>query len=337
MTQVNALAAKHARGKLEPFSYAFGPLGDEQVEIEVDYCGICHSDLSMWSNEWGISNYPFVPGHEAVGRVVAVGPNAKNVQAGNMVGLGWNSGSCLCCKQCLRGNMNMCQHLERTMIGRHGAYGTRIRCHWLWATPIPEGIEVAKAAPLLCGGIAVFNPFVAFAVKPTDHVGVIGIGGLGHLALQFANKWGCHVTAFTSSASKSEEAKRMGAHAIVDTHSSSELKRVAGSFDLIISTVMAKLDLNPFLAALAPFGRFHTVGTMSEMTTAAIPLIDGQKSISGSPPGAPATMITMLEFCVRHKIAPVTEDFAMSDANEAFEHLEAGKARYRIVLKNDLL
>lgn len=336
MSQIQALAAKQAKGKLEPFSYDPGPLGDEQVEIEVQYCGICHSDLSMWGNEWGMSQYPFVPGHEAAGKVVAVGSDAKHVKVGDTVGLGWNSGSCLHCRQCLQGDHNMCSSLEQTIVGRNGAFATRVRCHWVWATPIPEGVDLEKAGPLLCGGITVFNPFVQFDIKPTDRVGVIGIGGLGHMALQFANKWGCHVTAFSSSAGKADEAKKMGAHAVVNTHSQDELKKVAGSFDLILSTVMAKLDLGSFLAALGPRGRFHTVGVIPEMTTGAFPLIAQQKSISGSPSGAPATVATMLDFCARHRIAPVTEDFNMSQANEAFEHLEAGKARYRIVLKNDL-
>lgn len=336
MSQIHALAAKTAKGKLEPFSYDPGPLGDEQVEIEVQYCGICHSDVSMLNNEWGMSQYPFVPGHEAAGKVVAAGPHVKNVKVGDTVGLGWNSSSCLHCYQCLKGDQNLCPHLEQTIIGRHGAFGTHVRCHWVWATPIPEGLDLEKVGPLLCGGITVFNPLVQFGIKPTDRVGVVGIGGLGHLALQFANKWGCHVTAFSSSASKADEAKTMGAHTVVDTHSEDGLKKVAGSLDLIISTVMAKLDLNSYIMALAPKGRFHTVGVIPEINVGVYPLLMGQKSISSSPSGAPATVKAMLDFCVRHKISPVTEDFTMSQANEAFEHLEAGKARYRIVVKNDL-
>jgi uncharacterized zinc-type alcohol dehydrogenase-like protein len=336
MNEIHALAAKEAGGKLEPFSYNPGPLGDEQVEIEVQYCGMCHSDYSMWQNEWGWSQYPFVPGHEAVGKVVAVGPHTKSVKVGQTVGLGWNSGSCLYCPQCLHGDHNLCNSLEQTIVGRHGAYATRVRCHWVWATPIPEGVELEKAGPLLCGGITVFNPFVQFDVKPTDRVGVIGIGGLGHMALQFANKWGCHVTAFTSSDSKAEEAKKMGAHAVLNTNSAGELKKAAGSFNLILSTIMAELDIPGYLEALAPKGRLHTVGILPEIKTGVVPLLLAQRSISASPSGAPATAITMLEFCARHKIAPVTEDFAMSEANEALEHLHQGKARYRIVLKNDL-
>jgi alcohol/geraniol dehydrogenase (NADP+) len=189
MDEVHALSAKQARGKLEPFSYDPGPLGNDQVEIEVQYCGICHSDLSMLNNEWGMSQYPFVPGHEAIGKVTAIGANVKSVKAGQTVGLGWNSSSCLACNQCLSGNHNLCVNLEATMIGRFGAYATRVRCHWVWATPVPPGVDPSKAGPLLCGGITVFSPIVHFEVKPTDRVAVIGIGGLGHMALQFLNKW----------------------------------------------------------------------------------------------------------------------------------------------------
>jgi uncharacterized zinc-type alcohol dehydrogenase-like protein len=336
MSEIHALAAKQAKGKLEPFSYDPGPLGPEQVEIAVDYCGICHSDLSMWKNEWGMSQYPQVLGHEVIGKVTAVGDEAKFVKVGQTVGLGWNSGSCLHCRPCLSGDHNMCQTLESTIIGRHGGFATHVRAHWIWATPIPEGVDLAKAGPLLCGGITVFNPLIQYDVKPTDHVGVIGIGGLGHMALQFLNKWGCKVTAFTTSESKADEAKKMGAHDVVNTKSPDALKKLAGSFDMILSTVAVDMDVNPYIWALGPRGRFHSVGVLPNIQTGAFPLIMAQREISGSPSGAPITVMEMLDFCARHGIAPITEEFPMSKANEAFEHLEAGKARYRIVLKNDL-
>jgi alcohol/geraniol dehydrogenase (NADP+) len=336
MSQIHALAATEAKGKLKPFSFDPGPLGDEQVEIEVQYCGICHSDFSMLTNEWGMTQYPFVPGHEAIGKVVAVGPHAKLVKVGQTVGLGWNSGSCLHCKPCLSGDHNMCESLEQTIVARHGAFATKVRCHWCWATPIPEGLDLAKAGPLLCGGITVFNPLLQFDVRPTDRVGVIGIGGLGHMALQFMNKWGCHVTAFTTSDAKAEEAKKMGAHAILNTRSAEQLGKAAGSFNLILSTIAAPLDVQAYLGALAPKGRFHSVGGLPEIKTSVFPLIFKQLEISGSPTGAPATVTTMLDFAARHGVAPIIEEFPMSKANEAMEHLEAGKARYRIVLKNDL-
>jgi uncharacterized zinc-type alcohol dehydrogenase-like protein len=337
MSTIRALAAPQAHAKLGAFTYDPGPLGDEQVEIDVQYCGICHSDLSMLNNEWHNTQYPLVPGHEAIGTVSAVGRSAKLVGPGQTVGLGWNAGSCMSCPPCLSGDHNMCRVLEQTIVGRHGAFATRVRCHWSWATAIPQALEPSVAGPLLCGGITVFNPLVQHNVRPTDRVGVIGIGGLGHLALQFLNKWGCDVTAFTSSAGKAEEARRMGAHRVVDTHSAAELAKVAGSFNFILSTVAASLDWSQYIDALAPKGHLHVVGVVpTPMAIAAFPLIAGQRSVGGSPSGAPATVATMLEFCARHGIRPVTEEFPMSHANEAMAHLAAGKARYRIVLKNDL-
>jgi len=230
----------------------------------------------------------------------------------------------------------MCSSLQQTIVGRHGAFATHVRCHWVWATPLPEGLDPAKAGPLYCGGITVFNPLVQFDVKPTDRVAVVGIGGLGHMALQFLNKWGCHVTAFTTSDNKAAEAKSLGAHAVVNTRSEADLKKVAYSFNLILSTVTANLDMNLYVGALAPRGRFHTVGVIPEINTSAFQLIMGQREISGSPSGSPITVATMLDFAARHGIAPITEEYPMSQANEALAHLQSGKARYRIVLKNDL-
>jgi uncharacterized zinc-type alcohol dehydrogenase-like protein len=337
MSEIHALAATEVKGKLKPFSYDPGPLGNEQVELEVLYCGICHSDVAMLTNEWGFSRFPFVPGHEVVGRVVAIGSGAKAVKVGEIVGLGWNSGSCLHCKQCLSGDHNMCESLEQTIIGRYGGFATRVRCHWVWAIPLPDGLDIAKAGPLFCGGITVFNPLLQEGVLPVHRVAVIGIGGLGHLALQFMNKWGCDVTAFTSSEAKGEEARKLGAHHVIDTHSAEALKKAQGSFDFVLSTVTASLDWNAYLGTLAPKGKLHIVGVTTEpMPIATFSLLAQQKSLTASPSGAPGTVAKMLDFCVRHNVETVTEEYPMSQANEAVAHMEAGKARYRVVLKNDL-
>ena len=335
-----AYAATSQGAELKPFEFDAGPLKDEQVEIAVNYCGICHSDLSMLDNEWGFSKYPFVPGHEIVGTVVAVGDHAKNVKVGDRVGLGWFSGSCMACPQCLSGNHNLCTDpsgREETILGRHGGFADRIRCHWVWATPLPTTLDHAKLGPLFCGGLTVFNPMVQFGIKPTDRVGVIGIGGLGHMALRFLNKWGCDVIAFSSSDSKAEEAKTLGAHRVVNSRNGTQLAAIAGSLDFILSTVNATLDWQAYINCLAPKGRFHTVGAIAEpISVSAFPLLMGQKSISGSPLGSPSTSRLMMEFCGRHHIEPVTELFPMSKVNDAIEHLRSGKARYRIVLKNDI-
>ncbi len=238
----------------------------------------------------------------------------------------------------MSGNHNLCPTTQPTIVGRHGGFATRLRAQWPWVRPLPEGVDPAKAGPLLCGGITVFTPLLAYDLSPTSRVGIIGIGGLGHMALQFANKWGCEVHAFTTSDSKEAEARSLGAHHVHNTKRDGVLKKLAGSLDLIISTINVPLDVPGLLDTLAPKGRLHVVGAVLEpMRVPALSLIFGQKSLAGSPTGSPSAMDRMLDFSARHAIAPVTETFPMSKVNEAFEHLRSGKARYRIVLENDLV
>lgn len=336
--KIKAYAALEQGGKLQPFEYDPGELGKEQIEIRVTHCGICHSDLSMRNNEWNWTAYPFVGGHEAIGVITALGNNAsgKSFEIGDTVGLGWNAGSCKHCDQCLAGNQIDCPELEQTIIGRNGGFADRVRFNWEWAVKLPTGMDPAKAGPLFCGGITVFNPFVKLDIKPTDKVGVVGIGGLGHLALQFADKWGCDVTAFSSSPDKTQELKKLGADNVVNSRSDSELEKLQRTFDMILVTVNVPLNWGAYLAALAPKGQMHVVGAVSEpLPIPAVGLISGQKSVSGTATGSPAIVRKMVDFCARHNIEAVTETFPMSKINDAFEHLESGKARYRIVLEAD--
>jgi uncharacterized zinc-type alcohol dehydrogenase-like protein len=332
---IHAYAALEAHAPLQAFDYDPGPLAPEQVEIAVEHCGICHSDLSMLDRAWGPTRFPLVPGHEIVGTVAALGEHAKGLKLGQRVGLGWFASSCLHCPSCLSGDHNLCREIGATIVGRHGGFADRVRCHWVWAIPLPEGVDAQTAGPLFCGGITVFNPLVQFGVKPTDRVGVVGIGGLGHLALKFLNKWGCEVTAFTSTEAKREEALRMGAHRVVSSQDAQAIKKLSGSLDFVLVTLAdAALDWSAYLAALAPRGRLHFVGAVNgalDMRPSA--LFGGQKSISGSPLGSPATLARMLEFCARHRIAPQVEYFPMSEVNAALDHLRAGRARYRIILR----
>ena len=336
MQSFHAYAADSAKAPLKPFGFYPGELGPEEVEIKVTHCGVCHSDLSMLDNEWGLSNYPFVPGHEVIGIVAALGDEAKGLRIGQRVGLGWFAQSCLSCRQCLSGDHNLCSTAQGTIVGRHGGFADRVRAQWTWVRPIPETLDPAKTGPLLCGGVTVFAPFLIHHLPSTARVGVIGIGGLGHMALQFANKWGCEVHAFTTSDSKEAEAHRLGAHYVHNTRQDGALKKIAGSLDLIISTVNADLDVPGLLDTLAPKGRLHNVGAvLNPLQVPAFGLIVGQKSVSGSPTGRPTAIDDMLEFSARHSIAPITETFPMSKVNDALEHLRAGKARYRLVLEND--
>jgi uncharacterized zinc-type alcohol dehydrogenase-like protein len=331
---INAYAALEAGGDLVPWQYNAGELGRNEVEIAVDYCGICHSDLSMINNEWGMSAFPLIAGHEVVGRISQVGAGVSHLKPGQIVGLGWHSDYCKVCSSCGSGDHNLCAGAQGTIVGRHGGFADKVRANASAVVALPEGMDVKTAGPLFCGGITVFNPLVQFDVKPTDKVAVIGIGGLGHIALQFLRAWGCEVTAFTSSDSKTEEAKALGAHHCINSRSSSEIEQAAGRFDFIISTVNVSLDWNLYLSTLKPKGRLHFVGaTLEPLNLGVFGLIMAQRSVSGSPVGSPATISKMLEFAVQHDIKPVIETFKFSQINDALAHLKSGKARYRIVLE----
>ena len=181
---IRAYAAHEAQGPLQVFEYDPGDLDAREVEIDVETCGICHSDLSMLHNDWQFSEYPLVAGHEIVGKVAQVGESVTSVQVGQTVGLGWFSGSCMSCPQCMGGDHNLCDSREQTIVGRPGGFAEKVRCRAEWAIPLPDGVDPKKAGPLFCGGITVFNPIVQLDVRPTDRVGVLGIGGLGHMAVQ---------------------------------------------------------------------------------------------------------------------------------------------------------
>jgi len=305
------------------------PAANELV-LEVLHCGLCHSDLSMLNNHWGLTSYPLIPGHEVVGRVVSVGSAVNPDVIGELRGLGWISGSCCHCIQCLGGTGNLCASLEATIVGRQGGFASHVTAHQDWAIPLPEGIDPGVAGPLFCAGITVFSPLIDEAVSPTAHVAVIGIGGLGHIALQFARAWGCEVTAITTNLSKTEEAKRFGAHQV---ESIDQLSNLAGKFDLIINTVNHSLDWAAVMASLAPLGRLHQLGAVIEpIQVGAFDLIMARRSITGSPTSSPASLLKMVDFCVRHNIRPQVEHLPINRVNEAVERLQRGDVRYRFVL-----
>lgn len=330
---INAFAVFEPKGELRQFEYEPGPLKPDEVEIEVQYCGICHSDLSMIDNEWGMTQYPIVPGHEVIGKIANIGKKVKHLAIGQTVGLGWHAGYCNECASCLAGDHNLCTNAQATIVGHHGGFADKVRAAANSVVPIPQGLDLEFAGPLCCGGITVFNPLVQFDIKPTDKVAVIGIGGLGHMALQFLNAWGCEVTAFTSSASKKTAAMDMGAHHTLNSRDTKEIQAAAGHFDFIISTVNVKLDWNLYLSTLKPKGRLHFVGaTLEPLDINVFSLIGGQHSISGSPVGSPASVARMLEFSHLHHIRPVIEKFSFDRVNEAVARLRSGKAHYRVVL-----
>jgi len=333
---IHAYAAQEPGGDLKPFEYDPGPLGEEDVEVQVEYCGVCHSDLSMLTNEWGISQYPFVPGHEVVGTINDFGRAVTTLKRGQRVGLGWYSRSCMNCEWCMSGNHNRCLTAEGTIVGRYGGFADRVRAHHAWVVPLPEGIDPATAGPLFCGGITVFNPIVQLNIQSTDRIGVIGIGGLGHMALRFLRAWGCDVTAFSTSPDKEAEARELGANHFINSRDPAALKSVASSFDIILSTVNADLDWGTYITALRPKGRLHFVGVVpNPVSSHVFPMIAGQKSITASPLGSPATTAKMLDFAARHGVEPITELYPFEQINDAMEKLRSGKPRYRLVLKHE--
>lgn len=331
--KVQAYAAREAKGKLESFEYELGTLGHDEVDIEVMFCGICHSDLSMLNNDWGMTTYPFVPGHEVVGKIKAKGDLVTDLEIGQTVGLGWSSRSCMQCNQCMSGNHNLCPTGEGTIVGRHGGFADIVRAQATWAIPLPEGLDIEAAGPLFCGGITVFNPIIQSGVRPLDRVGVVGIGGLGHMALGFLNAWGCEVTAFSTSPEKEAEAKSMGAHHFISTHDENALAEKTGYFNFILDTVNVELNWDAYVKMLKPKGKLHIVGVAPQVSASIFPLLVGEKSIGASPLGSPYYTSEMLNFASRHKVKPIIEKFKMSEVNEAIDKLANGKPKYRIVLE----
>jgi len=332
--RIDAYAAIHSGRQLERYRYEPKDLAPNDIEIAVSHCGMCHTDLHLANNDWGITAYPFVPGHEIVGAVSQLGSTVQGLKLGQRVGVGWLAGACSVCDQCSSGQDNLCLNGQPTCVGHEGGYGTHVRVDSRFAFPIPDGLSSEVAAPLFCAGITVFSPLMRH-VRANMRVGVIGIGGLGHLALQYGRALGCHVTAFSTSAGKGNEAKRFGADEFVHTATPDALKPRASTCDFILSTVTAGLPWNDYLSLLRPGGKLCIVGVPDgDVSISPFPFILGQKTLVSSVVGSRAEIRTMLEFSARHKIAPQVEVFPMHDVNSVFDRLAANKMRYRGVLTN---
>ncbi|MGA7832768.1 MAG: NAD(P)-dependent alcohol dehydrogenase [Terracidiphilus sp.] len=335
MSEIQGLAAHAAGAELLPYKYDPGELGLQEVEIAISHCGICHSDLHLIANDWGMSQYPFIPGHEVIGKVTAVGSGVRSLEVGQRVGLGWQSNSCGVCEWCTRGMENLCPESEGTCVHRNGGYADRVRANARFVIPIPDALDSEQTAPLLCAGITVYNPLRTYGINPSSRVGVIGIGGLGHLAIQFARVFGAEVTAFSTSTAKEEEARALGAQNFVNSRESKAIKDVAGTMDFVLSTINADQDWGAYLATLRPTGTLCFVGVPpSPVSVHAFPLISGLRSISGNPTGSPYRLKEMLDVAARHGVKASTESFPMAQANAAIEKVKKNKVRYRAVLAN---
>ncbi len=331
---IHAFAARKAKGKLTPFSYAPKKLGSCEVMIRVTHCGICHSDVHMVDNDWGIAQYPLVPGHEIVGHVAEVGKEVQNLKEGMRVGVGWQSSSCHHCEWCQKGEETCCPDIEGVLVDRHGGFADYVAVDSSFALPIPEKLSSAGVAPLLCGGVTVYTPLKNHA-RPALRVGVIGIGGLGHLAVQFANAFGCEVTAFSTTPSKKKEAFALGAHHFVVSRDAKQMAKSVRSLDLLISAVTADLKWSAWMDLLRPKGKLVIVGASpSPISVPAMSLISGSRGIVGSMIGDPSVIAEMLDFSARHKIEAQVEVVPMSRVNYAIDRVRDCKARYRMVLKH---
>ncbi len=335
MSEIHGLAVHAAGAQLLPYKYDPGVLKANEVEVKISHCGVCHSDVHLIDNDWGISKFPFIPGHEIVGSVVAIGDEVKDRTVGERVGIGWQADSCGICEWCRQGDEHLCALSQPTCIGRNGGYADRIRVNSKFAIPVPKILESENVAPLLCGGITVYSPLRNHGVRPASRVGVIGIGGLGHIGLQFAKAFGAEVTAFSTSKDKEAEAKSLGAHHFINTRDTGALKKVAGSFDFLLSTVSADQDWQSYINALRPKGTMCVVGVPpSAIQIQAFSLIGGQRGISGSPTGSPRDLHEMLDVAARHGVKAITERFPMAKANDAVAKVKKNQVRYRAVLTN---
>ena len=333
--KVGAYAARSVGSRLEPYHYDSRPMRPTDVEIAVTHCGICHTDLHLINNDFGLSAYPLVPGHEVVGEVARVGSGVTHLRKGDRVGVGFLAGADFTCELCAAGRDNMCEHWEPTCLGREGGFAERLVADARLAFPIPDAIASEHAAPLMCAGITVFAPLLRYA-KGTMRVGVVGIGGLGHLALQYARALGCHVTAFTSSAEKEGEAREFGAHDVVTSGEPGAIASRAMSCDLLLCTATVDLPWSDYIGVLRRDGKLCLLGfPQHELSIGAVPLVFFQRSIVTSGIGSRLEIQQMLSFTARHDIRPQVELFPIADVNVALDRLRRNDVRYRAVLTID--
>jgi uncharacterized zinc-type alcohol dehydrogenase-like protein len=332
--KISAYASQTAKAPLTPFSYAVGDIGLNEVTLQVIACGICHSDVHMMDNDWGIAQFPIVPGHEVVGEVVEVGSAVSHLKKGMRVGVGWQRSACLSCPECLSGKENLCDANEGVIVGHHGGFASHVRVDSRFAFPLPEGIDSLHAGPLMCGGITVFSGLRQAGMTSGQRIGVIGVGGLGHMAVRFAKAMGNSVTAFTTSASKVEELGRMGADEVIVTEGGRLVKKPTKPLDIIISTVTAPLELGAYLEALGADGTLSMVGVGSETVTLPLmSLLGKRRRFMSSPIGGRGEITQMLNIAETFNVKPTIEVFPMAQANEAIDRVRKNSVRYRAVLK----
>ena len=334
--------AAHAADKpLTPFEFERRAPGDRDVLIEIDFCGICHSDIHVARNEWGRTVFPCVPGHEIIGRVAKVGKDAKRFKEGQRVGVGCFVNSCRTCASCQRGHENYCEKgftltygsVDADGTNTLGGYSSRIVVDEHFVVNIPDGLDPAAAAPLLCAGITTYSPLRAVGLKKGSRVAVMGLGGLGHMGVKLAASFGAEVTVLSHSPAKEADARRLGAHEFVLTSGEGALDKLAGRFDAILDTISAKHDVNGPLGCLRPEGTLILVGAApTNLEVSPFALIFGRRKMMGSLVGGIPETQEMLDHCGRHGITSDIELITPDRINEAYERTLKGDVKYRFVV-----
>jgi uncharacterized zinc-type alcohol dehydrogenase-like protein len=341
--QIHGYAAQSAEAPLAPHAFTRREPRPDDVLIDILYCGVCHSDLHQARNDWNHSTYPLVPGHEIIGRVAAVGAEVTDFQPGALVGVGCMVDSCQHCEPCRDGLEQYClEGPTQTYNGRdrrdgtptYGGYSDRIVASAKFVLRIPEGLDPAAAAPLLCAGITTYSPLRHWRVGAASRVAVVGLGGLGHMGLKFAKAFGAEVTLFTRSPGKEAEARRLGADHVVLSTDPGQLRAAAGQFHFILDTVPSAHDLAPYLACLRLDGSLVMVGQLGPMDPPvnSISLIMGRRSLAGSGIGGIAETQEMLDFCAAKGIASDVEVIPIQQINHAYERMLRSQVRYRFVI-----
>jgi uncharacterized zinc-type alcohol dehydrogenase-like protein len=348
MTTTYAYAASDAQSKLAPFEFQRRELREHDVQMEVLFCGVCHSDLHQARNEWKNSIYPVVPGHEIVGRVTAVGAGVTRHKTGDLVGVGCLVDSCRTCPSCEEG---LEQYCENGWVGTYngadritgditlGGYSTQLVVDEDFVLSVPKNLDPAGTAPLLCAGITLYSPLRTWGAGPGKKVGIVGLGGLGHMGVKLAHAMGAHVVLFTTSQSKVEDAKRLGADEVVISKNPEEMEAHVNSFDLIVNTVAAQHDLNPFLNLLRRDGTMALVGAPEHdhPSPQVFNLIMKRRRLAGSLIGGIAETQEMLDFCGEHGITSDIEVIPMQQINDAYERMLKSDVKYRFVIDLDSL
>ncbi|MBT1704505.1 NAD(P)-dependent alcohol dehydrogenase [Chryseosolibacter indicus] len=342
MIKAKAYAALQPKTQLVPWNFERREVGHKDVKFDILYCGVCHSDLHQINDDWGPGIFPMVPGHEIIGKVSQVGSQVTRFKVGDLVGTGCLVDSCRTCENCKQGLEQYCLNgHSQTYNGieqdkktpTYGGYSDKIVVHEDFVLRIPDKLDLAATAPLLCAGITTYSPLRHWKVGKGHKLAVLGLGGLGHMAVKFGVAFGAEVTVLSTSATKENDAKKLGAHKFVVTKDEKQLKSVYGYFDFIIDTVSAPHDINMYIALLKTDGVHICVGAPpTPYQLAAFSLIPGRKSIVGSMIGGLPETQEMLDFCAAHDIVSDIEMINMKDIHKAYERMNKGDVRYRFVI-----